>query len=67
LAAIPAEDKVRLKHYPEEPGLLDFLEGGNASGAVSWLAYRYLREDLAETWRLVEQGALGEATVTVPR
>ncbi len=67
MAEIPAEDKVRLRHYPEEPGLLDFLEGGNASGAVSWLAYRYLREDLAETWRLVEQGVLGEASVAVPR
>ena len=67
MAEIPAEKKVRLKHYPEKPGLLDFIGGGNASAAVSWLAYRYLREDLAETWRLVEQGVLGEAAVAVPR
>jgi len=66
-AGLEPDAKVRLVHYPEAPGLLDFLQDGNASGAVSWLAYRYLREDLAETLRLVEQGVLGEAAVTVPR
>lgn len=67
-ADLEPDAKVRLVHYPEAPGLLDFIESGNASGAVSWLAYRYLREDLAETWRLImEQGVLGEGAVAVPR
>ncbi|MBM4117214.1 hypothetical protein FJ251_05630 [bacterium] len=66
-AGLAPDAKVKLVHYPEAPGLLDFLQDGDASGALSWLAYRYLREDLAETWRLIETGVLVEGAVAVPR
>ena len=69
MAGLVADEKVKLKHYPGTPGLLAMLTGGGGdkSAAVNWLLYRYLREDLAETWRLVAQGVLGDVAVEVPR
>jgi protease IV len=67
MAEIPADEQVTVQHFPEEQGLLAMITGGgDMSAAANWLVYRWLREDLAETWRLVEQGIL-EERVSVPR
>ncbi len=62
MADIPADEQVTVKHFPEKQGLLAMLTGGGGdmSAAANWMVYRWLREDLAETWRLVEQGILEE-------
>jgi protease-4 len=53
LAKIPAEQKVTVVHYPKKKGLLQSLlggEGGGLTAAANWVIYRYIREDVAETW-----------------
>jgi protease-4 len=61
LAEIPADQKVSVVHYPKKKGLLQVLlggEGGGLKAAVNWIIYRYIREDIAETWRAVSGGNL---------
>jgi len=53
LAKIPADQKVTVVHYPKKKGLLQALlggEGGGLTAAVNWVVYRYIRDDVAETW-----------------
>lgn len=53
LAKIPADQKVTVVHYPKKKGLLQALlggEGGGVSAAANWAIYRYIRDDVAETW-----------------
>lgn len=57
LAKIPADEKVTVVHYPKKKGILSMLmagEGG-ATEAVNYCIYRYLRNDVAETWRSITQ------------
>lgn len=64
MAGIPADEKVTLRHTPEEPGLFEMLTGGgDLAAAANLIAYRWLREDLAETWRLVEGGILEQRVI----
>jgi len=55
LAGIPADENVTLVHYPEERDVIDeiFGDGDDALAAARWLVYRYIKNDLAETWDLV--------------
>jgi protease-4 len=54
LAEIPADQKVTVVHYPKKKGLLqsilDSEGGGMAAAAANWVIYRYIRDDVAETW-----------------
>ncbi|MFA4947375.1 MAG: signal peptide peptidase SppA [Candidatus Krumholzibacteriia bacterium] len=53
LAKIPADQKVTVVHYPKKKGLLQALlggEGGGLTAAANWAIYRYIRDDVAETW-----------------
>ncbi len=53
LAKIPADQKVAIVHYPKKKGLLQTLlggEGGGMAAAVNWVIYRFIRDDVAETW-----------------
>jgi protease-4 len=61
LAGIPADEKVTLVHYPEKKGLLDMIlsgGGGGTKAAVRWVLYRFIRDDLAESYRLLTSGTL---------
>jgi protease-4 len=60
LAGIPASDKVTLVHYPEPQGFLEMVLGGegNLTAAVQCVFYRWVREDLAETWHMLTRGSL---------
>ncbi len=60
LAEIPEEDGVTLVHYPKKKGFLDLVlgGGGDVSAAVRWILYRFIREDLAETWQLLTERPL---------
>ena len=54
LAGIPADEKVTLVHYPEQQDLMDvILSGGDTTMTIKWMIYRFIREDLAESWNLV--------------
>ncbi len=56
LAEIPAEDGVTVVHYPEQKELIDIIlsgEGNLATAAVRWVIYRFIRDDLAETWNMM--------------
>jgi len=57
LANIPKEEKVTLLHYPEKKGLIGLFlgKGGNPTAAMRWILYRFLREDLAETWQMINE------------
>jgi protease-4 len=68
MADIPAEDHVKLAHFPEEQDIISALTGGgDVSMAVNWIVYRWIHEDLAETWRLVSEHGMIENTVHAPR
>ena len=70
MAEIPADETATVKHFPEEQGLMAMITGGgdemSLKNAANLIMYRWLREDLTETWRLVEGGIL-EQRVTAPR
>jgi protease-4 len=56
LAKIPADQKVTVVHYPKKKGFLQALlggEGGGLAAAANWAVYRYIRDDVAETWNTV--------------
>ena len=55
LAEIPVDEQVTLAHYPEKKGLLESVLGGDVSSAARWALYRAVREDVSETWLLLEQ------------
>ena len=60
LAGIPPEEKVTLVHYPKRKGLLSSIFGGNAdpNSAARWIIYRFLHEDLIESWKLLTERPL---------
>jgi len=61
LAGIPAEERVRVVHFPERRGLLQLLRQGDGDGSTSvinWMVYRLIHRDLAEAARLLADGRL---------
>ena len=61
LAEIPAEDGVTLVHYPEKKDIIDAIlsgEGDFATAAVRWVIYRFIRNDLAETWNMMTDNSV---------
>ena len=61
LAKIPADEKVTVVHYPKRRGLLQVLfdgEGGGMSAAANWIVYRFIKDDVAETWRMLSESDL---------
>ncbi|MCK4547082.1 MAG: signal peptide peptidase SppA [Candidatus Eisenbacteria sp.] len=57
LAEIPEDEKVTIVHYPEEQGFVETVlgGGGDMTAAVRYLIYRFIRDDLAETWHMIGQ------------
>jgi protease-4 len=61
LAKIPADQKVTVVHYPKKKGLFQALLGGGGGGltaAANSAIYGYIRDDVAETWRMLASGDL---------
>ena len=60
LAKIPADEKVTVVHYPAKKGFLQVLlgEGGGISAAARYAVYRFIHEDVADTWRMLNEGNL---------
>jgi ClpP class serine protease len=61
LAKIPADQKVSVVHYPKKKGLLQMLlggEGGGMTAAANWVVYRYIHDDLAQTWNMLNENNL---------
>jgi len=57
-------------HYPKKKSLVQVLfggEGGGLSSAANWIIYRYLRDDVAETWRMLSRENLYLMDETVAR
>ena len=53
LGKIPEDQKVTVVHYPKKKGFLQMIlggEGGGLAAAANWVVYRYIRDDVAETW-----------------
>jgi protease-4 len=57
LAEIPADEKVTVVHYPKKKGLMDMIFGGGGSlnAVARWVVYRFIRDDLAQTWRMLSE------------
>jgi len=66
LAEIPADEQVTLAHFPEKKGLLESLLGGDVSAAARWAVYRAIREDVSETWTLLERNPELLTTESLP-
>jgi protease-4 len=60
LAEIPAEKGVTIVHYPEKKDPLGAIceALGNPAAVVRWALYRFLHEDLLETWSIVAEKPL---------
>ena len=45
-----------VSHYPKKQGLLQSLLGGDAdaTAVARWVVYRFIREDVAQTWELLQ-------------
>ena len=53
LAEIPEDEQVTLVHYPEKKGFLEELLGGGSFATVAkYVVYRYIKDDLAQTWNM---------------
>jgi protease-4 len=52
LVEIPAEEHVRLDHYPRKRGFLGlFSENEDTFAEVaSWVVYRFIKDDVVDTW-----------------
>jgi protease-4 len=57
LLEIPAKEYVVLEHYPKEKGLLDLLTESDdtIATAVSWVVYRFIRDDVVATWERMSE------------
>ncbi len=54
LAGIEEEEKLSIVHYPQPKSFLESLmAGGGFSTAAKYVVWRYLRDDVAETWDMV--------------
>jgi protease-4 len=55
LAGIEPEEKVTLVHYPIKKSLFETIISGKLDFAAvaNHIIYRYIREDLAETWNMI--------------
>jgi protease-4 len=53
LAEIPADEQVRLKHYPKKKTLLESLMEGQSATAARWAVYRAVRKDFVQTLDLI--------------
>jgi len=60
-AGIDVAEEVTLVHYPKKKGLLASIMGGDSpvSAAVRWAVYRFIHEDLEQTYRYVTTSGLG--------
>ncbi len=63
LAEIPPEEKVTRAHYPKAKGLVESILSGDMATAARWAVYRTIREDIAETWNLVQNPAVLNAAL----
>lgn len=58
-ADIPLDEEVTFVHYPRRRGLYELLTSGDAPLTVlRWTVHRWLKEDVAETARLVTSGRM---------
>ncbi|UCF04987.1 MAG: signal peptide peptidase SppA [bacterium] len=56
LAEIPADEKVTVVHYPKKKGFLEaILSGGDLTAVARQIVYRFIHEDLADTWRMITE------------
>ena len=59
LAEIPADEDVEIVHYPKKKDLFEMItSGAGPKAAVSWIMYRYIREDLSRSLELLSNGSL---------
>ena len=63
LAEIAPEDNVTRVHYPKQKGLVESILSGDMATTARWMVYRALREDIAETWSLVQNPAVLNAAL----
>jgi protease-4 len=60
-AGIDLAEEVTLVHYPKKKGLLASIMGGDSplSAAFRWVLYRFLHEDLEQTYRYMMTPGVG--------
>jgi protease-4 len=68
-AGVEPDEEVTLVHYPKQKGLLASIMSGDSplSAMVRWALYRFVHEDLADTYRMLTSVAVDTwATETSP-
>ena len=56
-AGLPKEKKVSIVHLPEKTGILEeLLSSGSFTTVAEYVIYRYIRDDLSDTWNMLTVG-----------
>jgi protease-4 len=54
LAGIPADEKVTIEHYPKRKSFFEeLMSGGAFTTAAQYVVWRFIQDDVAETWALL--------------
>jgi hypothetical protein len=46
---------VNLVHYPETKSLVESILSGDVATAARWAVYRAVREDVVQTWQVLQR------------
>ncbi|MBN2184708.1 MAG: signal peptide peptidase SppA [Candidatus Krumholzibacteriota bacterium] len=56
-AGLPEDEKVSIVHLPETKGFLEeLMSGGSFTTVAEYVIYRYIRDDLSDTWNTMTMG-----------
>jgi protease-4 len=68
LAEIPADEKVTVAHFPKKKNLIESLlsRDRDLATAARWVVYRFIRDDIAETWRTINRNPELAADLLTP-
>ena len=56
LAGIEEDEEVNIVHYPRKRDVFEMIMGGDFTAAINWMMYRYIREDLAHSVKMIMSG-----------
>jgi protease-4 len=59
LAGVEEDEKISIVHYPLQKSFFEsIMEGGGFSAAAKYVVWRYLQDDVAETWNMVNNSRM---------
>jgi protease-4 len=53
LAGVEEDEKVSIVHYPESKSFFESIMSGDFSAAANYVVWRYIQDDVGETWDMI--------------